>query len=89
MHTIKPIDKDAVVHAAKLSGNIITVEDHNILGGLGSIVADTLLEAGVFAKLKKIGVPDKFIEFGYPEEIYPALGMDSNGIYKTALEVLK
>ena len=89
MHTIKPIDKDAVVHAAKLSGNIITVEDHNILGGLGSIVADTLLEAGVFAKLKKIGVPDKFIEFGYPEEIYPALGMDANGIYKTALEVLK
>ena len=52
-------------------------------------VADTLLEAGVFAKLKKIGVPDKFIEFGYPEEIYPALGMDANGIYKTALEVLK
>ena len=87
--TIKTIDKDAVVHAAKLSGNIITVEDHNILGGLGSIVADTLLEAGVFAKLKKIGVPDKFIEFGYPEEIYPALGMDANGIYKTALEVLK
>ena len=89
MHTIKPIDKYAVVHAAKLSGNIITVEDHNILGGLGSIVADTLLEAGVFAKLKKIRVPDKFIEFGYPEEIYPALGMDANGIYKTALEVLK
>ena len=47
MHTIKPIDKDAVVHAAKLSGNIITVEDHNILGGLGSIVADTLEVEGV------------------------------------------
>ena len=58
MHTIKPIDKDAVIHVAKKSGAIITVEDHNILGGLGSIVADVLMEAGVFARLKKIGIPD-------------------------------
>ena len=89
MHTIKPIDKDAIVKAAKLSGRIITVEDHNILGGLGSIVADVLLEAGVFAKLKKIGIPDTFVEFGYPEEIYPYYGMDAAGIAKTALEFLK
>ncbi len=71
MHTIKPIDKDAVVHAAKLSGNIITVEDHNILGGLGASWPTPCSRRAVFAKLKKIGVPDKFIEFGYPEEIYP------------------
>lgn len=89
MHTIKPIDKDAIVNAAKKSGRIITVEDHNILGGLGSIVADVLMEAGVFAKLKKIGIPDTFVEFGYPEEIYPYYGMDGAGIAKTALELLK
>ena len=47
------------------------------------------MRTDVVQALKKIGVPDKFIEFGYPEEIYPALGMDANGIYKTALEVLK
>ena len=89
MHTIKPIDKDAVIHAAKKSGAIITVEDHNILGGLGSIVADVLMEAGVFARLKKIGIPDTFVEFGYPEELYPYYGMDGAGIAKTAREFLK
>lgn len=89
MHTVKPIDKEAVIHAAQKSGRVLTVEDHNVLGGLGSIVADTLMEAGVCARLKKIGVPDKFIEFGYPEEIYPALGMDPAGIVKTALTLLQ
>lgn len=89
MHTIKPIDKEAVVNAARQSGRIITVEDHNILGGLGSIVADVLMESGVPAKLKKIGIPDTFVEFGYPEEIYPYYGMDPAGITKTALEFLK
>lgn len=89
MHTIKPIDKEAIINAAKKSGCIITVEDHNILGGLGSIVADVLMEAGVFAKLKKIGIPDTFVEFGYPEEIYPYYGMDAAGIAKTALEFMK
>ena len=62
MHTIKPIDKEAIVAAAKRTGKIITVEDHNIVGGLGSRVADVLLEEGVCAKLKKVGIPDTFAE---------------------------
>lgn len=89
MHTIKPIDKDAIISAAKASGNLITVEDHNILGGLGSIVADVLMEAGVYASLRKIGVPDTFVEFGYPEELYPYYKMDAAGIEEVALEQLK
>ncbi len=88
MHTIKPIDVEAVLKAAK-AGKIITVEDHNINGGLGSIVADTLLSNGVFAEIKKIGIPDTFVDFGYPEELYPFYGMDAPGITKTALEMLK
>ena len=88
MHTIKPIDKDAIIKAAQATGNIITVEDHNINGGLGSIVADVMVEAGVNARLKKIGVPDKFVDHGYPEEIYPAYGMDTAGIVTTALEFM-
>ena len=88
MHTIKPIDKEAIIKAAKVTGNILTVEDHNILGGLGSIVADVLMEAGVPARLKKIGVPDCFAEPGYPEELYPYYGLDIDGIVKTAKEFL-
>ncbi|MBQ2994090.1 MAG: hypothetical protein IJD56_01190 [Peptococcaceae bacterium] len=89
MHTIKPIDKDAIIKAAKTTGTIITVEDHNVLGGLGSIVADVLMEAGVPARLKKIGVQDEFISLGYPEEIYPYLGFDAAGIAKTVEEFCK
>ncbi len=88
MHTIKPIDKDALVKAAKC-GKILTVEDHNIKGGLGSIVADALQECGVSAIVKKIGIPDEFVEFGYPEEIYKHYSMDVEGVVKTALEMLK
>lgn len=83
MHTIKPIDKKAILEAARLTGTIITAEDHNLLGGLGSIVADVLMEAGVSARLKKIGIPDEFVSFGYPEEIYPYYGFDAAGIAKT------
>ncbi|MCG3169283.1 MAG: 1-deoxy-D-xylulose-5-phosphate synthase [Pseudomonadales bacterium] len=83
MHTIKPIDREAIVGAARRTGTLVTVEDHNILGGLGSIVADVLMEAGVSAKLKKIGIPDEFVSFGYPEEIYPHYGFDGAGIAKT------
>ena len=89
MHTIKPIDKEAIVAAAKRTGKIITVEDHNIVGGLGSRVADVLLEEGVCAKLKKVGVPDTFAEIGYPEELYPYYHMDVEGIKNAVLEFLK
>ena len=88
MHTIKPIDKEAIVKAAKTTGKILTVEDHNVLGGLGSRVADVLMEEGVPAQMKKIGVPDCFAELGYPEELYPYYGMDIDGIVKKAKEML-
>ena len=88
MHTIKPIDKEAIIKAAQQTGTIVTVEDHNILGGLGSIVADVLMEAGVPARLQKSGVPDTFVEYGYPEQLYPHYGMDAAGIAKTCLEFL-
>lgn len=88
MHTIKPIDIDAIVNAARTTGKIITVEDHNILGGLGSRVADVLMEAGVPARLKKIGIPDQFVDFGYPDELYPYYGFDAKGIATTAREFM-
>ncbi len=89
MHTIKPIDREAIINAARTTGSIITVEDHNVLGGLGSIVADVLMEAGVPARLKKIGIPDKFVPFGYPDELYPVYGFDGPGIAATARQFMQ
>ena len=64
MHTVKPIDKDAIVAAAEETGGIITVEEHNIHGGLGSAVAEVLCDAGV--------MPKKFLRLALPDE-YPSL----------------
>lgn len=89
MHTIKPIDKDTIIRVAKETGAILTVEDHNVQGGMGSIVADVLMQAGVSVKFHKIGIPDCFVEYGYPEELYPYYGMDTAGIAKTAKEFIK
>lgn len=88
MHTVKPIDTEAIICAAEKTGTIITVEDHNVLGGMGSIVADVLMQAGVSARFKKIGIPDEFVDFGYPEELYPYYGFDGKGIAKTVRQFM-
>ncbi|NIZ91366.1 hypothetical protein F1544_10170 [Kineosporiaceae bacterium B12] len=83
MHTIKPLDREAVVAAARETGHIVTVEDHNIEGGLGTLVAAAIAEAGVAVKLKKLGVPDEFALLGNPDSIYPEYGYDVEGVTNT------
>ena len=62
MHTIKPIDKEAIVKAAQETGRIITVEEHNMSGGLGSAVAEVLLDEGCTnVKMKRIALPDVYV----------------------------
>jgi len=80
MHTIKPLDVDTVFKAAKETGTIITVEDHNINGGLGDAVARVLLEAGVSCRFKGMGIPDVFAALGEPNELYAYYKYDSEGI---------
>jgi len=63
MFTIKPIDKDAIIKASKETGAIVTVENHNILNGLGSAVAEVLSEEAP-CRMKRLGVPDRFGEVG-------------------------
>ena len=59
MHTIKPIDKEAIVKAAKETGAIVTVEEHNMMGGLGGAVAEVLMDEGVGGvKFKRLALPD-------------------------------
>jgi len=59
MHTIKPIDKEAIIKAAQETGRIITVEEHNLSGGLGSAVAEVLADEGELnIKFKRMALPD-------------------------------
>ena len=89
MHTIKPIDRDAIVKAVMDTRRIITVEDHNIVGGLGSAVAEVVVESGKGCAFKKLGVPDKFAPIGLHEDIMSYLGIDANGIVSAVREVMK
>jgi len=73
MFTIKPLDRELVLKAARETGTIVTAENHNVIGGLGDAVADVLLEAGVPVRFKKVGVQDQFGSVGpqaYLQEYY-------------------
>lgn len=90
MHTIKPIDKDIIIKAAKETKRFITVEDHLITGGLGSAVSEVVTDAGLAVKIKRLGVPgDDFPPLGDMYELYAHLGYDPEGIKKAAREILK
>jgi transketolase len=88
MHTIKPLDERAVVEAIEECGALITVEDHNIINGLGSAVAEVMAEYGK-GRLKRIGVRDKFGESGPYEELLASNGITVDEIVKSAKELLR
>jgi len=89
MHTIKPLDQEAVLSAARETGRIITVEDHNIKGGLGSAVAECLIENGLAPRFKRMGIPDVFVENGGLLDLHKHYGFDEEGLYKAAKEMLQ
>lgn len=82
IHTIKPLDEEYVVRAARETGRVITVEDHNIIGGLGGAVAEALSEHAP-TPMHRIGVRDVFGESGTPDGLYAAYGLDADGIART------
>ena len=88
MHTIKPLDIDAVLDAAK-TGVVVTVVDHTVIGGLGSAVAEVLVEAGATCKCKRLGVPDLFPVFGSTRQIQAHYGYDDKGIASTVRTLLE
>lgn len=83
MHTIKPLDAAAIRKAAREAGAILTVEEHNITGGLGSAVAEVLVEEPRVPFLRH-GVPDEFVPVGPPAALYAQYKLDADGIAKKA-----
>ena len=85
IHTIKPLDEELVVAAAKETGKVVTVEEHSVIGGLGSAVADVLSEKAP-TKMLKIGVNDTFGESGPAVALIKKYGLDAESIYKKVKE---
>ena len=81
IHTIKPLDEELVVAAAKETGKVVTVEEHSVIGGLGSAVCEVLAEKAP-TKVLKIGVNDTFGESGPAVELLKKYGLDIDSIYE-------
>ncbi len=87
MPTIKPIDKDIIIKAAKETGKIVTVEEHSVIGGLGSAVADVVTESYPVTVIK-IGVNDEFGCSGPAPELLKKFGLSAQNITDTVLKSL-
>jgi transketolase len=88
MHTIKPIDKDAIIKAVKETGAIVTAEEHQINGGLGSAVAEVLAQNAP-APVEMVAVKDSFGQTGKPEELLEYFGLKDKNIVEAVKKVLK
>ncbi len=85
----KPVDEELIVSLAKKIGRVLTVEENTLLGGFGSAVLETLAEHGVQVPVKRIGLPDLFIEHGAPALLREKYGLTPEGIYQKALALLR
>ncbi|WP_347839099.1 1-deoxy-D-xylulose-5-phosphate synthase [uncultured Draconibacterium sp.] len=88
MRFVKPLDKALLVEIFEKFDQLVTIEDGTIQGGFGSAVLEFMAEKGYNNKIKILGIPDKFIEHGSPEELYKECGIDSEGIVRAVQALL-
>lgn len=87
MYTIKPLDAEAVVKAARDTGALVTAEEHSVIGGLGSAVAEVIAENHP-VPVKRVGIPDKFGESGTPAELLEKYGLTPSHLVNAVKEVM-
>lgn len=88
MHTLKPLDREAVITAVSETRRILTIEEHNVIGGLGDAVGTVIAESGKGCVFQKHGLQDEFAVIGYAEDLYAHYGLDSNGIVGKVREMM-
>jgi transketolase len=88
MHTVKPLDTDAVLRAASETRAIVTVEEHSVHGGLGEACTGVLMQAGMNVPFKIVGLPDEYTVTGSQVEIFEHYGISAEGLTKTAKALL-
>ena len=89
MASLKPIDSELILECATKTGAIITAENHSIIGGLGSAVAEILAEEGIGIPFKRIGVQDQFCEGGTTPYLMNKFGLNRPAIVKVAMEIME
>lgn len=87
VHTIKPLDEETLIASAKKTGRVVTVEEHSVIGGLGSAVSD-LMAKTLYAKVMEIGIQDTYGESGPALELIKKYGLDADSIYTKIKEFL-
>ena len=85
---LKPLDETLLHKVFQSFKKILTVEDGTLLGGLGSAVLEFMAEHGYHAEIHRLGIPDRFVEHGSPEELHAECGFDTAGII-TAIKKLR
>ena len=88
MHTLKPLDRQAVLNAADHSNVLITVEEHSVYGGLGATCAALFMQCGRHNPFKVVGIPDEYTFTGSQEEIFAQYGITPEGLAETARELI-
>ncbi len=88
MRFVKPLDEKLLHTVMRSFSKIITVEDGSVKGGFGSAVAEFVVQHHYSPEMVTLGVPDRFIEQGTPEQLYKECGFDTDGIYQTALKMM-
>ena len=86
--SIKPLDEELVLKAARECGRIVTCEEHSVIGGLGEAVCAVVAEAGVACRVKRVGVNDEFGHSGPAKEVLAQFGLDAAGIVRAAKSLL-
>jgi 1-deoxy-D-xylulose-5-phosphate synthase len=86
---VKPLDIDCILDEARRTGKIVTVEENALEGGFGSAVLELLQERGVECRVERLGVADEFVEHGTQAELRARLGLDADGIVKSARDFVE
>ena len=86
---IKPLDKELILSIASRISKIVTVEESCLQGGFGSSVLECLNDSGIAVKVRRLGIPDRFVEQGQPDRLRAKYGLDDEGIYLASLTFLR
>ena len=89
MHSIKPLDTEAILKAGRECRAVVTMEEHMVHGGLGEACASTLLQAGIHVPFKIVGLPDEETVPGAQADIFRHYGISMEGLAERAMKLLK